>query len=115
MRLKMHTFANIGLNRTPVKVLDRIDLEGMKHLPAKQQVLFLANCAMAVGSQSSLHDRLVTVFVALGSLTYGYCASVIGNTIGQPGWYRYFDLPLQGESGYAGRTTTAVATANGNV
>jgi MFS family permease len=45
--------------------------------------------------------------------TYGYCASVIGSTIGQPGWYSYFDLPLQGEPGYGGKTTHTIATANG--
>lgn len=45
--------------------------------------------------------------------TYGYCASVIGSTIGQPGWYSYFDLPLAGEPGYATKTTPAIATANG--
>jgi MFS family permease len=45
--------------------------------------------------------------------TYGYCSSVIGGTIGQPGWYQYFDLPMQGEEGYGGKTTDAIATANG--
>ncbi|KAF2024040.1 MFS general substrate transporter [Setomelanomma holmii] len=48
------------------------------------------------------YNRLVTVAAAFGSLTYGYCASVIGSTIGQPGWYQFFDLPLQGEPGYGG-------------
>lgn len=66
-----------------------------------------------IGSQTSRYNRLVTVFVALGSLTYGYCASTIGSTIGQPGWYQYFDLPAQGEPGYATTTTHAIATANG--
>ncbi|KFH41420.1 Quinate permease-like protein [Hapsidospora chrysogenum ATCC 11550] len=45
--------------------------------------------------------------------TYGYCSSIIGSTIGQPGWYAYFDLPMQGEPGYASVTTSAIATANG--
>jgi len=45
--------------------------------------------------------------------TYGYCASIIGSTIGQPGWYSYFDLPQSGEPGYATKTTPAIATANG--
>lgn len=45
--------------------------------------------------------------------TYGYCASVIASTIGQPGWYAYFSLPGQGEPGYASRTTHVIATANG--
>ncbi|RMJ28803.1 sugar transporter [Aspergillus sp. HF37] len=65
------------------------------------------------GSQTSTYNRLVIVFAAIGSLTYGYCASVISSTIGQPGWYAYFDLPLEGEPGYASITTPAIATANG--
>ncbi|OCL07237.1 MFS sugar transporter [Glonium stellatum] len=65
------------------------------------------------GSQTSKYNRLVTVFVALGSFTYGYCASVIGSTIGQPGWYSYFNLPPQGEPGYSTTTTHAIGTANG--
>lgn len=47
------------------------------------------------------------------SQTYGYSSSVIGSTIGQPGWYQFFNLPLQGEPGYGGLTTHAIATANG--
>jgi len=66
-----------------------------------------------LGSQTSRYNRLVTAFVALGSLTYGYCASVIGSTIGQPGWYLFFSLPQQGEPGYDTTTTHAIATANG--
>jgi MFS family permease len=45
--------------------------------------------------------------------TYGYCSSVIGSTIGQPGWYNFFDLPQQGEPGYSTKTTEAISTANG--
>lgn len=52
--------------------------------------------------------RLPTVYQ-----TYGYCASIIGSTIGQPGWYTYFGLPQQGEPGYEGETTRQIATANG--
>ncbi|KAI9649428.1 hypothetical protein NHQ30_002004 [Ciborinia camelliae] len=48
-----------------------------------------------------------------GSLTYGYSSSIIASTIGQPGWYRYFELPLEHEPGYARVTTRAIATANG--
>ncbi|KAF2635146.1 putative MFS sugar transporter [Massarina eburnea CBS 473.64] len=65
------------------------------------------------GSQTSRYNRLVAIFVALGSFTYGYCASIIGSTIGQPGWYTYFNLPQQGEPGYEGETTHQIATANG--
>ncbi|KAJ5191419.1 uncharacterized protein N7498_010404 [Penicillium cinerascens] len=65
------------------------------------------------GSQTSTYNRLVTVFVAVGSMTYGYCASIISSTIGQPGWYSYFDLPAEGEPGYDSITTPAISTANG--
>lgn len=44
--------------------------------------------------------------------TYGYCASIISSTIGQPGWFEYFNLPQSGP-GYATTTTDAEATANG--
>ncbi|OAP56366.1 hypothetical protein AYL99_09545 [Fonsecaea erecta] len=64
-------------------------------------------------SHSSAYNRLVTVAVAFGSMTYGYCSAIIGSTIGQPGWYQFFDLPMQGEPGYGGKTTDAIATANG--
>ncbi|PGH02877.1 hypothetical protein AJ79_07533 [Helicocarpus griseus UAMH5409] len=65
------------------------------------------------GAQTSRYNRLVVVFVALGSFTYGYCASVMGSTIGQPGWYSSFNLPIKGEPGYGTVTTNAIATANG--
>lgn len=38
---------------------------------------------------------------------------MIGSTIGQPGWYSFFNLPTQGEVGYDTVTTNAIATANG--
>ncbi|KAJ5149074.1 hypothetical protein N7448_000652 [Penicillium atrosanguineum] len=65
------------------------------------------------GSQTSTYNRLVAVFVAIGSMTYGYCASIISSTIGQPGWYTYFNLPAEGEPGYDSITTPAISTANG--
>lgn len=45
--------------------------------------------------------------------TYGYCSSIISSTIGQPGWYSFFNLPASGQPGYATTTTQAIATANG--
>ncbi|OOF94283.1 hypothetical protein ASPCADRAFT_149617 [Aspergillus carbonarius ITEM 5010] len=65
------------------------------------------------GSQTSTYNRLVTIFVAVGSMTYGYCTSIISSTIGQPGWYTYFNLPADGEPGYASITTPVISTANG--
>lgn len=34
----------------------------------------------------------IVLFVALGSLTYGYCASIISTTLAQPSFIVYFDL-----------------------
>ncbi|RAH40351.1 putative MFS sugar transporter [Aspergillus brunneoviolaceus CBS 621.78] len=65
------------------------------------------------GSQTSTYNRLVTAFVAVGSMTYGYCSSIISSTIGQPGWYTYFHLPQEGQPGYASTTISAISTANG--
>ncbi|KEZ44923.1 putative MFS sugar transporter [Scedosporium apiospermum] len=64
-------------------------------------------------SRTTPYNRLVTVAVAFGSFTYGYCSAIIGSTIGQPGWYQYFNLPMQGEEGYGSKTAQAIATANG--
>lgn len=30
--------------------------------------------------------------MAVGSVTYGYCSSIIGTTLGQPSFLEYFDL-----------------------
>ncbi|KAF5591198.1 sugar transporter [Fusarium pseudoanthophilum] len=65
------------------------------------------------GNQTSLYNKLVITFVAIGGTTYGYAASIIGSTIGQPGWYQFFNLPADGEPGYDTITTPAIATANG--
>ncbi|KIX09803.1 uncharacterized protein Z518_00884 [Rhinocladiella mackenziei CBS 650.93] len=34
----------------------------------------------------------IVIFVALGSVTYGYCASIIATTLGQPSFITYFEL-----------------------
>lgn len=65
------------------------------------------------GNQTSLYNRLIIAFVAIGGTTYGYGASIIGSTIGQPGWYAFFNLPAAGMPGYDSITTPAIATANG--
>ncbi|KAL1644918.1 hypothetical protein SLS58_003989 [Diplodia intermedia] len=65
------------------------------------------------GSHTSGYGKLVFAFIAIGSLTYGYAASIISSTIGLPGWYLYFDLPQDGEAGYDTITTPAISTANG--
>lgn len=38
------------------------------------------------------YNVLVLIFLCLGSMTYGYSASVIGSTLGQPQFISYFDL-----------------------
>ncbi|KAE8451785.1 hypothetical protein EG329_002625 [Mollisiaceae sp. DMI_Dod_QoI] len=38
----------------------------------------------------------VSLFAALGSITYGYGAAIIAQTIGQPQWYSYFNLAESG-------------------
>ncbi|KAI1610532.1 MFS transporter [Exophiala viscosa] len=35
---------------------------------------------------------VIVLFVALGSLTYGYCSSIIATTLGQPSFLTYFEL-----------------------
>ncbi|KAF2138392.1 uncharacterized protein K452DRAFT_290976 [Aplosporella prunicola CBS 121167] len=65
------------------------------------------------GAQTSVYNKLVIAFVALGSLTYGYASSIISSTIGEAGWYTYFNLPAEGEPGYASVTTPVISTANG--
>ncbi|QKX55928.1 uncharacterized protein TRUGW13939_03027 [Talaromyces rugulosus] len=71
---------------------------------------------MAIKNRSggiNFHNVLVTIAVSFGSLTYGYSSSIISSTIGQPGWYSFFNLPSEGEPGYGTTTTNAIATANG--
>ncbi|KAK7988381.1 hypothetical protein PG989_008696 [Apiospora arundinis] len=65
------------------------------------------------GARTNAYNRNVVAFAALGSTTYGYGASVISSTIGQPGWYAFFNLPPAGEAGYDAITTPVIATANG--
>jgi len=48
---------------------------------------------------SSFNLRIILT-LTLGSLTYGYGSSVISNTLGQPGFLSYFDLPAH--PSYAG-------------
>ncbi|KAH0828528.1 hypothetical protein AYO21_07761 [Fonsecaea monophora] len=69
--------------------------------------------AKSNNSHITPYNRWVIILTGFGSITYGYCSSVISSTIGQPGWYSYFDLPTQGEPGYGGKTTSTIATANG--
>lgn len=40
----------------------------------------------------NLYNFLVALFVACGSLCYGYASSISAALIGSPAWYDYFDL-----------------------
>ncbi|KAK5676907.1 hypothetical protein LTS10_010671 [Elasticomyces elasticus] len=46
------------------------------------------------GAQKKLNrfNTLIIAFAAFGSITYGYCASIIGTTLGQPSFLSYFRL-----------------------
>lgn len=54
------------------------------------------------------YNLRVILILALGSLTFGYCYSVISGTLGQPGFLKYFDLENN-----ATRTQTITGTING--
>ena len=40
----------------------------------------------------------IALFVALGSLTYGYSSSIIATTLGQPSFLTYFDLDTRSDT-----------------
>jgi MFS family permease len=52
----------------------------------------------------------VVLAVTFGSFTYGYCASILGNTFSKPTFYEYMDLELQ-PPGLA-HTDSLIATWN---
>lgn len=54
----------------------------------------------------------VVIFVALGSVACSYGMSIISSTIGQPNFYIYFDLAVEGEPGY-GHTSQLIGVMNG--
>jgi MFS family permease len=53
------------------------------------------------------YNILVLIFLCLGSITYGYCASVIGSTLGQPSFIKYFQLDTRNNG------TDLISTMNG--
>lgn len=58
------------------------------------------------------YNLWLVVFVALGTISTAYGLAIIGSTVGQPSFYRYFDLPQQGQPGYD-YTTNMIAALNG--
>ncbi|OAG37865.1 hypothetical protein AYO21_07971 [Fonsecaea monophora] len=51
---------------------------------------------------------LIALFVAFGSLSYGYASSVFGALLGVPSWYDYMGLDIQGSY-----TNAIIGTVNG--
>ncbi|OKL56107.1 hypothetical protein UA08_08684 [Talaromyces atroroseus] len=46
----------------------------------------------SAGSHVSFYNALIIAFACFGSITYGYCSSIIGTTLGQPSFTTYFGL-----------------------
>ena len=65
-----------------------------------------------VGHQNKLThvSPQIVMFVALSSLTYGYAFSVFSTSIGQVGFYEYFDLSTTGPR--AGYTNSMLGAIN---
>lgn len=58
------------------------------------------------------YNAWVVVFVAVGTIASAYGLAIIGSTVGEPGFYDYFGLAAEGESGYD-HTTNMVGALNG--
>ncbi|KAJ5757979.1 uncharacterized protein N7511_006673 [Penicillium nucicola] len=54
----------------------------------------------------------VVIYVAIGTVSSAYGLAIIGSTVGQPNFHIYFNLPSEGESGYA-HTTNMIGALNG--
>ncbi|CAK7228951.1 hypothetical protein SCUCBS95973_007056 [Sporothrix curviconia] len=59
---------------------------------------------------TSRYNLSIVMFVALSSLTYGYAFSVFSTSIGQAGFYEYFDLSTTGPR--AGYTNSMLGAIN---
>ncbi|KAK5047302.1 hypothetical protein LTR84_006824 [Exophiala bonariae] len=55
----------------------------------------------------------IVLFVALGSLTYGYCSSIISVTLGQPSFITYFELDKRANASDLLGTINGVFQAGG--
>lgn len=58
------------------------------------------------------YNAWVVVFVAIGTIASAYGLAIIGSTVGEPGFYSYFNLAPKGTPGY-GHTTNMVGALNG--
>ncbi|KAI1938892.1 hypothetical protein LOZ57_006276 [Ophidiomyces ophidiicola] len=60
----------------------------------------------------NVFNLAVVIFVALGSTACSYGMAIISSTIGQPSFYKDFQLAMQGEPGYD-KTSTLIGAMNG--
>ncbi|ORY03954.1 MFS transporter [Clohesyomyces aquaticus] len=56
---------------------------------------------------------LILCFVGLGSMSYGYTASIIGTTLGQPSFIKYFELDTRSNGTDLTSTTNGLFQAGG--
>lgn len=54
----------------------------------------------------------IVTYVAIGTISSAYGLAIIGTTVGQPNFYKYFDLAPQGTQGYD-HTTNIIGALNG--
>ncbi|RFU24186.1 hypothetical protein B7463_g12152, partial [Scytalidium lignicola] len=54
------------------------------------------NTKPLIARPRNAYNLAVALFVAVGSLSYGYCTSISSAIIGQPSWYTYMDLETTG-------------------
>ncbi|RFU27075.1 hypothetical protein B7463_g9270, partial [Scytalidium lignicola] len=62
-------------------------------------------------SKKNRQTSYITAFVAIGSIGYGYAASIIGQVLGQPEFFEYFKLDQTGPG--VSRTNEIVGAMNG--
>ncbi|KAJ5712762.1 MFS transporter [Penicillium malachiteum] len=54
----------------------------------------------------------IVTYVAVGTISSAYGLAIIGTTVGQPDFYRFFNLASEGEPGYV-HTTNIIGALNG--
>ncbi|KIW15772.1 hypothetical protein PV08_05822 [Exophiala spinifera] len=62
---------------------------------------------------SSVTRILIVLFVALGSMTYGYCSSIISITLSQPSFISYFEMDTRSNASDLTGTINGVFQAGG--
>ena len=59
------------------------------------------------------YNVFILCFIGLGSMTYGYTASIIGTTLGQPAFIEYFALETRNNGTDLESTTNGLFQAGG--